>query len=68
MRRYISTPRKRHYNAERIVARYWADPAFRLECINRDRAKRGRPLHTSIDEVQAGWAQRPWADKGVERK
>ena len=68
MRQYRDTLRERRRTSEAIVARYWSDPEFRLMCINRDRARRGRPLHTSIDEVQTGWAQRPWAAKGVARK
>lgn len=39
-------------------ARYWTDEAFRLRCINRDRARKGKPPIASLDEMRPSRSNR----------
>jgi hypothetical protein len=63
MREYRTPLSKRRRDSARLVARYWNDPDFRLRNINADRARRGRPLIASLDEVARNWSR-----KRVERE
>ena len=51
MREFELSLERRRYEAAWNKHRYWSDPAFRLDRINRNRALRGRPLLASIEEV-----------------
>lgn len=41
----------RQHKAAYLKARYWTDDEFRLRCINRDRARKGKPPIASLDEM-----------------
>ena len=63
MREYRTSLNKRRYQSARIMERYWSDPQFRLECVNKDRARRGAPLLTCPTQIRSGWPKLPWAEK-----
>jgi hypothetical protein len=60
MKDYRQPLSKRRRDSAYHTARYWTDPAYRLSCINRDRARRGLPPRLSIEEVPArcSWLRR----------
>lgn len=64
MRHYATPLHKRRKDSARLVALYHSDPEFRLSRINADRARRGRPLIASLDEVARGWSRRPVRERG----
>jgi hypothetical protein len=45
------------------MERYWNDPDYRLQCINRDRARRGAPPLQSVDDIRSGWGKLTWPEK-----
>jgi hypothetical protein len=59
MKEYRTSLQKRRHRSAKLVDRYWSDPEFRLARINADRARRGRPLIQSLDEVAEGWSRQP---------
>lgn len=52
MRQYRTSLQKRRRRVERFKERYWTDPQYRLDRINADRIRRGRPVLGSLDEIK----------------
>lgn len=50
--KYAMLLEDRLYEAEWQRNRYREDPAWRLDRINRTRARRGKPLASSLDEIE----------------
>lgn len=48
---YSRSLEERRKEAARQKARYWSDPEFRLDRINRARARQGLPPYTGIEHV-----------------
>lgn len=53
--------RMRHAANKR--AQYWSDPEYRLACINRTRARKGRPPINNLSEMGNPVVGRPGAKR-----
>lgn len=51
MRDYLRSLDERIKESARQRDRYWTDPQFRLDRVNRARARLGRPLARSLEDV-----------------
>ena len=58
MKQYRTSLRHRIRTSAKLTERYWSDPEYRLKCINADRARRGRPLLSSVDEIARNWPRK----------